>query len=106
MTLRRALMRSLEHGDRPREPGRGRGECRFRRARQWHRQPAARRAVGALGSIEVTPLELVTAYAPFANGGSRVRPRLVRRIERMDGTLLWSSEPQLPWQWIRATRSR
>ena len=49
----------------------------------------------ALGSIEVTPLELVTAYAPFANGGSRVTPRLVRRIERMDGTLLWSSEPVL-----------
>ena len=45
----------------------------------------------ALGAIEVTPLELVTAYAPFANGGLRVRPRLVRRIERVDGTLLWSS---------------
>jgi 1A family penicillin-binding protein len=44
----------------------------------------------ALGAVEVTPLELVTAYAPFANGGFRVRPRLVRRIERADGTLLWS----------------
>jgi 1A family penicillin-binding protein len=46
----------------------------------------------ALGALEVTPVELVTAYAPFANGGVRVTPRLVRRIEAPDGTLLWSSE--------------
>jgi len=49
----------------------------------------------ALGAIEVTPLELVTAYAPFANGGVKVAPRLVRRIEKLDGTLLWSSEAEL-----------
>ncbi|HKO16941.1 MAG TPA: PBP1A family penicillin-binding protein [Gemmatimonadaceae bacterium] len=48
----------------------------------------------ALGAVEVTPLELVTAYAPFANGGRRVRPRLVTRIEAPDGTLLWSNEIQ------------
>jgi len=46
----------------------------------------------ALGALEVTPLELVTAYAPFANGGWRVRPRLVRRIERADGSVLWTQE--------------
>src|SRR5689334_19193102 len=34
----------------------------------------------ALGSEVVTPLELVTSYAPFANGGNRVSPRLVTRI--------------------------
>jgi penicillin-binding protein 1A len=45
----------------------------------------------ALGALEVTPLELVTAYAPFANGGLRVTPRLVRRIERGDSTLLWAA---------------
>src|SRR5919201_5712326 len=39
----------------------------------------------ALGTLEVTPLELVAAYAPFANGGMRVIPRLVRRIEAPDG---------------------
>ena len=48
----------------------------------------------ALGAVDVTPLELVTAYAPFANGGLRVTPRLVRRIEAPDGTLLWSDEIQ------------
>jgi penicillin-binding protein 1A len=50
----------------------------------------------ALGAVEVTPLELVTAYAPFTNGGLRVRPRLVRRIEAADGTVLWSAEVARP----------
>jgi membrane carboxypeptidase/penicillin-binding protein len=48
----------------------------------------------ALGAVDVTPLELVTAYAPFANGGHRVRPRLVTRIEAPDGTPLWTLEVQ------------
>jgi len=46
----------------------------------------------ALGAAEVTPMELVTAYAPFANGGMRVQPRLVTRVEAADGTVLWASE--------------
>lgn len=46
----------------------------------------------ALGAVDVTPLELTAAYAPFVNGGKRVMPRLVRRIEAPDGTLLWSQE--------------
>ena len=48
----------------------------------------------ALGAEGVTPVELVASYAPFANGGVRVKPRLVTRIEAPDGTLLWSSETQ------------
>lgn len=46
----------------------------------------------ALGAVEVTPLELVAAYAPFANGGLRVTPRLVRRIERPDKSEVWRGE--------------
>ena len=48
----------------------------------------------ALGAEGVTPVELVAAYAPFANGGTRVKPRLVTRVEAPDGTLLWSDEMQ------------
>lgn len=44
----------------------------------------------ALGAFEVSPLELVTAYAPFANGGARVTPRLVSEIDAPGGTILWS----------------
>jgi 1A family penicillin-binding protein len=50
----------------------------------------------ALGAIEVTPLELVRGYAPFANGGFRVTPRLVRRIETQTGEVLWSNEIVAP----------
>ena len=50
----------------------------------------------ALGAVDVTPLELVAAYAPFANGGLRVHPRLVRRIESADGTVLWAAETVPP----------
>lgn len=48
----------------------------------------------ALGALEVTPIELVSAYAPFTNGGFRVLPRLVTRIEAPDGKVLWSMEVQ------------
>jgi penicillin-binding protein 1A len=47
----------------------------------------------ALGALDVTPVELVRAYAPFANGGMRVTPRLVRRIESRDGEVLWTGDP-------------
>jgi 1A family penicillin-binding protein len=50
----------------------------------------------ALGAVDITPLELVAAYAPFANGGLRVHPRLVRRIEAADGTVLWAAETVRP----------
>jgi penicillin-binding protein 1A len=50
----------------------------------------------ALGAIDVTPMELVRAYAPFANGGYKVKPRLVKRIETRDGETLWTSEIERP----------
>ncbi|MBX9760579.1 MAG: PBP1A family penicillin-binding protein [Beijerinckiaceae bacterium] len=43
----------------------------------------------ALGTSEVTPLELVSAYAPFANGGVRVQPHVIVRIETANGKLLY-----------------
>ena len=46
----------------------------------------------ALGTAEVTPLELVTAYAPFANGGFKIKPRLVRSISTADETPIWQDE--------------
>ncbi len=47
----------------------------------------------ALGSASLTPLELTVAYAPFANGGWRVVPHVVTRVEAADGTLLWERAP-------------
>ena len=47
----------------------------------------------ALGVHEVTPLELASAYAPFANGGYRARAYGIASIETHDGELLYSARP-------------
>jgi penicillin-binding protein 1A len=43
----------------------------------------------ALGTSEVTPLELTSAYAAFANGGYRVRPYFVTEVDGAGGKLLY-----------------
>jgi penicillin-binding protein 2 len=43
--------------------------------------------IGA-GNIQVTPLQLASAYAAIANGGHLCRPHLVERIEDNDGKLV------------------
>ncbi|ROS01958.1 penicillin-binding protein 1A [Sinobacterium caligoides] len=47
----------------------------------------------ALGSYALTPLKLVTAYATLANGGYRVHPYLIQRIESSDGSELFTATP-------------
>lgn len=44
-----------------------------------------------LGAAEVVPAELVAAYAAFGNGGFRVRPHLITRVEDDNGTILWEA---------------
>ncbi len=44
----------------------------------------------ALGTSEVTPLEIASAYVPFSNGGYGVLPHVVRRIRTVDGKTLYS----------------
>lgn len=92
MTMRRALGRSANAATV--RVSRAVGERRVVDVARANGIESPLRAVPsvALGSIEVTPLELVASYAPFANGGMRVRPRLVRRIERLDGSVLWASD--------------
>jgi penicillin-binding protein 1A len=43
----------------------------------------------ALGTSEVTPLELVTAYAPFANGGIGVQAQIISKVKTSAGKLLY-----------------
>lgn len=43
----------------------------------------------ALGTSEVTPLELADAYVPFANGGIAVQPHIILRVRTADGRLLY-----------------
>ena len=48
----------------------------------------------ALGTSEVSPFELVSAYAPFANGGFAASPHVVERIRSGDGKTLYARAPQ------------
>jgi penicillin-binding protein 1A len=43
----------------------------------------------ALGTSEVTPLELVAAYAAFANGGIGVQPHVITRVRTANGKQLY-----------------
>jgi 1A family penicillin-binding protein len=43
----------------------------------------------AIGATAVRPMELVTAYTPFATLGYRVDPRFVTRVEDRDGNVVW-----------------
>jgi penicillin-binding protein 1A len=47
----------------------------------------------ALGTSNVTLLEMTTAYSTFANGGLLYSPTLVTRIEDKDGNLLYEDLP-------------
>ena len=48
----------------------------------------------ALGTAEVTPLELTAAYAVFANGGYRVQPYMVTRIDISGRPVYTRAAPQ------------
>lgn len=47
----------------------------------------------ALGSGAVTPLQMASAYAILANGGFRVEPYFISRIERDNGELIFQATP-------------
>jgi penicillin-binding protein 1A len=47
----------------------------------------------ALGTSEVSVLEMVGAYAPFANGGMAVSPHVVQRVRTAGGKLLYERKP-------------
>jgi penicillin-binding protein 1A len=44
----------------------------------------------SLGTSEVTPLELVAAYAPFANGGVGVQPHIIVKVRAAGGKQLYA----------------
>jgi penicillin-binding protein 1A len=50
----------------------------------------------ALGTSDVTPLELTAAYAPFANGGDGVVPFGIVSIRSKDGKALWTRNASKP----------
>ncbi len=47
-----------------------------------------------IGSAEVYPIELVSAYSAFATLGSRTTPYGIERVEDRKGTVLWAPRPR------------
>jgi penicillin-binding protein 1A len=44
----------------------------------------------ALGTSEVTPVELTAAYATFANGGQSVLPFVIREVKSLNGKVIYA----------------
>ncbi|WBV67366.1 penicillin-binding protein 1A [Legionella pneumophila] len=49
----------------------------------------------ALGSLSISPMDLTTAYAVFANGGYKVEPYLIDHITDADGKILLQAKPSV-----------
>ncbi len=60
----------------------------------------------ALGAGSVTPMQLATGFAVFANGGYRVHPYLITRITDHTGKVLVDSQPEGPTEANRAIDAR
>ncbi|AHG90607.1 penicillin-binding protein transpeptidase [Gemmatirosa kalamazoonensis] len=60
---------------------------------KWTPQSPASMAMGY--EVAVTPLQLATAYAAVANGGSLLEPALVREVRDDEGNVVWRHEPRV-----------
>lgn len=48
----------------------------------------------ALGTPQVLPIQMATGYATFANGGYRVQPHFIQRIEDAYGKVIYEAKPE------------
>ena len=49
----------------------------------------------ALGTLPATPLQMATAYSVFANGGFKVDPYYIDRVEDASGKAVWQAAPRI-----------
>jgi penicillin-binding protein 2 len=66
--------------------------CGIADGRPWSEGDNVNLAVGQ-GDVEVTPLQLATAYSTIANGGTVVRPHIGLEVDSPDGTVLQKIQP-------------
>ncbi|MGI9386186.1 MAG: transglycosylase domain-containing protein, partial [Methyloligellaceae bacterium] len=60
----------------------------------------------ALGTAEVTPLELAAAYVPFSNGGFGVVPHIIKRVRTKTGQILFSRTGRGPGRVVARSNLR
>ena len=46
----------------------------------------------SLGAAETTLIDLTSAYAPFVNGGKKIKPRLISRIQDRRGKTIYQEK--------------
>ncbi|WP_410212011.1 penicillin-binding protein 1A [Aquirhabdus sp.] len=47
----------------------------------------------ALGAAQALPIQVATGYAAFANGGYRIQPYFIERVESFKGDVLFKADP-------------
>ncbi len=52
----------------------------------------------ALGSVQFTPLQLVTGYAAFANTGYKIEPYLIKEVRDYNGAIIYQATPKVACQ--------
>ena len=57
----------------------------------------------ALGSYEVTPIDHAAAYTSFTNGGKKMNPYLIERVENSEGDVIYQAEPRGVQVWSPET---
>ena len=60
----------------------------------------------ALGAGSVTPIQMATAYAVFANGGYRVNPWLIAKVTEQKGKILQETKPPVLDESMRTLDAR
>jgi penicillin-binding protein 2 len=67
---------------------------RQRFGRPWQAGDTVNTSIGQ-GQVLVTPLQVARMMAAIANGGILWKPRLIQRVERADGTVLYSEQSRM-----------
>jgi len=70
----------------------GESSGRLRSPRSWTPESPASLAMGY--ELAVTPIQLASAYAVFANGGVLLEPTIVREVRGADGAVRWRHRPR------------
>ena len=65
----------------------------FRPVSRWQQSSIGSIAIGQ--EVGVTALQMATAYSVIANGGSWVKPHVVREMRTPDGSILFQARPEL-----------
>ncbi|WP_433916269.1 penicillin-binding protein 1A [Pseudomonas protegens] len=59
----------------------------------FNKQDLPRNLSLALGTATLTPMEIATGWSTFANGGYKITPYIIDKIESRNGELLFSANP-------------